>query len=112
MARDQVRILAKIVVINLVLWTFVFASVVFLWYLAQTSVHPHTNAHGLIPLVVGLGLSVGLLSTILVTPFWMIFKKAGFHPAFSLLMMVPVANFILLYVVAFSEWKSAPAQKS
>jgi hypothetical protein len=107
-----VRILAKIVVINLLLWTFVFASVVFLWYLAQTSVHPHTNANGLIPIVVGFGLSVGLLSTILVTPFWMIFRKAGFHPAFSLLMMVPVANFTVLYVVAFSEWKSAPAQKS
>jgi len=110
-AADEVRTLAKIIVINLLLWTFVFASVVFLWYLAEVSVHPHANAHGLIPLVVGLGLSVGLISTILVTPFWMIFKKAGFHPGLSLLIMVPVANFVLLYVVAFSEWKTPSPQK-
>jgi hypothetical protein len=42
----------------------------------------------------------------------MIFKKAGFQPILSVLMMVPLVNFVLLYVVAFSEWKSVTAQKS
>lgn len=45
---------------------------------------------------------------IVLIPFWMIYKKAGFSPWLSLLMIVPLANIIMLYVVAFSEWKVAP----
>ena len=41
---------------------------------------------------------------IVVLPFWQIFKKAGFSPALSLLMLVPVVSLIVLFVVAFSEW--------
>lgn len=48
-------------------------------------------------------LIVGLL------PYWFIFKKAGFAPLLSLLMMVPLANIIVLYVVAFSQWNVVPA---
>jgi hypothetical protein len=39
-------------------------------------------------------------------PYWQIFKKAGFAPALSLLMWVPLVNLILLYYVAFSDWKN------
>jgi hypothetical protein len=49
---------------------------------------------------------------LLLPPFWVIFKKAGFQPILSVLMMVPLVNLILLYFVAFSEWKSGPAQES
>ena len=52
------------------------------------------------------------ITVIVLPPFWVIFKKAGFQPILSVLMMVPVVNLVLLYVVAFSEWKSAAAQKS
>ncbi|MFZ0662462.1 MAG: hypothetical protein WAM66_07215 [Acidobacteriaceae bacterium] len=45
---------------------------------------------------------------IVVIPYWFIWKKAGFSPWFSLLMFVPVVNFIMLYVLAFSEWKVVP----
>ena len=45
---------------------------------------------------------------IVLIPFWTIYKKAGFSPWLSLLMIVPLANIIMLYVVAFSEWKVAP----
>ena len=38
-----------------------------------------------------------------VIPFWPIFRKAGFSGALSLLMVVPVVNLILLYVVGFSR---------
>ena len=41
---------------------------------------------------------------IAVLPFWQIFKKAGFSPALSLLMLVPFVSVIVLFVVAFSDW--------
>ena len=40
--------------------------------------------------------------------FWKICSKAGFHGALGLLMLVPVANFILPLYLAFAEW---PAMK-
>lgn len=45
---------------------------------------------------------------IVVIPYWRIFKKAGFSPFLSLLILVPVANLVILYFVAFSDWKPAP----
>ena len=39
-------------------------------------------------------------------PYWRIFKRAGFSPVLSLLMIVPIANIIMLYYLAFSEWPS------
>jgi hypothetical protein len=45
---------------------------------------------------------------IVIIPFWQIYKKAGFPPAIAFLMIVPLANIITLYVVAFSQWKTAP----
>lgn len=50
-----------------------------------------------------------LFSTILgailtVIPFWKICSKAGFPGALSLLMLVPVANLILPFYIAFAKW--------
>lgn len=45
-------------------------------------------------------------TAVIVPPFWMIFKKAGFQPILSLLMLVPIVNLAMLYVVAFSKWQS------
>jgi hypothetical protein len=39
-----------------------------------------------------------------VLPFWMICKKAGFPGALSLLMLVPVANLVLPFYLAFADW--------
>lgn len=39
-----------------------------------------------------------------VLPFWVIFEKAGFPGALSLLMMVPGINVIMLFVLAFARW--------
>jgi ATP-dependent Zn protease len=67
------------------------------------------------PALVAIGIAscAALLLAVIVTlPFWVIFKKAGFPPALSILMLVPLVNLIALYLVAFSEWKSSPAQKS
>ena len=45
---------------------------------------------------------------ILILPFWFICKKAGFSPWLSLLNIVPLGNLILIYVLAFSDWKVMP----
>jgi ABC-type transport system involved in cytochrome c biogenesis permease subunit len=44
-----------------------------------------------------------------IVPFWFILKKAGFSPWLSLLNLVPLGALILLYVLAFAEWKVIPA---
>ena len=46
---------------------------------------------------------------IFIVPFWFICKKAGFSPWLSLLNLIPLGNLILLYILAFAEWKTAPA---
>lgn len=52
---------------------------------------------------------VGLFCIIaLLIPYWMIWKKAGFSPWLSILMIVPLVNFVMLYVLAFADWKVAP----
>lgn len=56
--------------------------------------------------------SITLMFLVFLPPFRVIFKKAGFQPVLSILMLVPLVNLLLLYVVAFSEWKSGPAQNS
>jgi hypothetical protein len=47
-----------------------------------------------------------LLWLLLIVPFWRIFGKAGFNPALSLLTVVPIANLVVIYYVAFSKWPS------
>jgi hypothetical protein len=36
--------------------------------------------------------------------YWKIFSKAGYSGALSLLMFVPIANIVMLCILAFSEW--------
>ena len=43
---------------------------------------------------------------IVVLPFWKIFSKAGFPPALSLLMLVPLINVLMLFYLGFAEWPS------
>ena len=54
------------------------------------------------------GLMFFVILPIVVIPYWQIFKKAGFAPALSLLVLIPLVNLIVLYVVAFSDWKVGP----
>lgn len=54
-------------------------------------------------LAIVLGIAV-LVSVSIVVPYWKIFKKAGFAPELSLLMIVPLANVIIPFFLAFSEW--------
>lgn len=46
---------------------------------------------------------------IILVPFWFICKKAGLSPWLTLINLLPFGTLILLYVLAFSEWKVVPA---
>lgn len=60
------------------------------------------TAPHLIFLALLFGGSPFMFGVLLVPPFWKIFEREGFAPALSLLMLIPVVNLVLLYVVAFS----------
>jgi hypothetical protein len=71
-------------------------------------VHDHTangavlaalSAYFLFIAIVGLA-----LIALHVIVYWRIASKAGYNGALSLLMFVPLANFIVLIIFAFSEW--------
>jgi hypothetical protein len=47
---------------------------------------------------------------VVLVPFWQIWKKAGFSPLLSILMMIPVVGIVMLYVLAFTQWKVMPVQ--
>lgn len=76
----------------------------------MNSNNPFSDPHFmyLVPFM-GLAMIVGVL--VYVVPFWFIFKKAGFSPWLVLLFFVPLANLIVLYIVAFSPWKVVPVSQ-
>ena len=39
-----------------------------------------------------------------IVAYWRIATKAGYHGIFSLLMLVPIANIVLMLYFAFTEW--------
>lgn len=56
--------------------------------------------------MIGIFVVIGL--AIVILPCWFICKKAGFSPWLALLNMVPAGNLILLYILAFADWKVVP----
>ena len=56
----------------------------------------------------GLGIAeiivILFIGVIFILPFWKIFTKAGFPGWLSLLLMLPIANIIILFYIAFAEW--------
>ena len=47
-----------------------------------------------------------IFAGLIILPFWFIFSKAGYSKWLSLLMVVPIVNIVMLYVLAFSTWPS------
>lgn len=45
-----------------------------------------------------------VIAALAVIPFWRILGKAGFHPALSLIVLVPVGVVVLVLVLAFVPW--------
>ena len=60
----------------------------------------------IIRLVAGF-LAIFVFLPVLLVPYWKIFSKAGFSGWLALLMIFPLVNLIVLYIVAFSEWKTS-----
>ena len=53
-------------------------------------------------------LSALVVALIVIIPYWKIFGKAGFPRVLGILMIIPLVNLILLYVLAFSQWRVPP----
>jgi hypothetical protein len=51
---------------------------------------------GLIPILIILALAV--------IPYWKLWARTGHSGAWALLMLVPIANLISLWVLAFKKW--------
>lgn len=45
-----------------------------------------------------------LFLPLFILPFWRIFSKAGFPGWLGIGMLIPLANILLLYYLAFAEW--------
>lgn len=64
---------------------------------------------GIIAAVVGFYLIFFvIIMAIIIVPFWFILKKAGFSSWLSFINIVPFGTLILLYILAFAEWKVIP----
>lgn len=77
--------------------------------LNQSTMDPNQAAHLLAFMGPVFLVFIAVAWAIVIVPMWQIFKKAGFTPALSLLMIIPLVNLIMLYVLAFSRWKVVPA---
>jgi hypothetical protein len=54
-----------------------------------------------------------LVVVLVLVPCWFILKKAGFSPWLALLCLLPsLGTLVLLYVLAFAEWKVVPAPRA
>jgi hypothetical protein len=49
-------------------------------------------------------LLIAVLGFVVFLPYWQIFKKAGFSPWLSLLIVIPLVNLCALYYLAFTRW--------
>jgi ABC-type transport system involved in cytochrome c biogenesis permease subunit len=68
------------------------------------------HASGILAAIIGFYLVFFIVAIVaIIIPFWFILKKAGFSPWLSLINIVPFGTLILLYVIAFAEWKVIPA---
>lgn len=50
-----------------------------------------------------------VVAAVIVTPVWRICRRAGYPGWLGILILIPLANLILLYFIAFAEW---PADKN
>jgi hypothetical protein len=52
-----------------------------------------------------------IATIVFMVPFWKIFQKAGFPAPLSLVMLIPIVNFIALYFIAFANWPAQGARQ-
>ncbi|HTB97282.1 MAG TPA: hypothetical protein VK716_09765 [Terracidiphilus sp.] len=77
--------------------------------LQQNQLDPEQVQHMAMAILAILPVIILIVLAILIVPFWFICKKAGFSPWLSLLCLIPtIGMLILLYVLAFADWKVVP----
>ncbi|MGB6975547.1 MAG: hypothetical protein WBD67_12770 [Terracidiphilus sp.] len=77
-------------------------------YLLQSQPNPEAIQRFMMVAAPLIALFALVALAIVIVPFWFICKKAGFSPWLSLLNIVPLGNLVLIYVLAFAEWKVVP----
>jgi len=71
---------------------------------------PEIARHIVLVMLIIIPIIYALVVAIVMVPCWFILKKAGFTPWLSLLCIVPsLGTLVLLYLLAFGEWKVVPA---
>ncbi len=81
--------------------------------LAQTQPDPEVIRRILMTMIPVMMFFFLIAIIIVMIPCWMILKKAGFSPWLALLCILPsLGTLVLLYVLAFADWKVAPAAQN
>ncbi len=78
-------------------------------FLLQNQPDPAVIEHAAMAMLAIIPIIIVVALAIVLPPYWMIFKKAGFSPWLSLLIFLPLINIITLWVIALSTWKVVPA---
>ncbi len=64
----------------------------------------HVAALPIVVALLSVLIIIPLTLVLVILPFWLICKKAGFHGALSLLVLVPIGNVMLRFMLAFMDW--------
>ena len=68
----------------------------------------YDNSSQLAAALTGFGLFIGIISIVTIILaiiiWWRIFSKAGYNGALGILMLVPIANLVMILILAFAEW--------
>ena|ERR1700757_1315672 len=74
---------------------------------------PEMIQHIMVAMMAIIPIIMVITIAIFMVPCWFICKKAGFSPWLSLLCIIPsLGTLVLLYVLAFAEWKTAPSPQA
>jgi hypothetical protein len=49
------------------------------------------------------------LDLVWVIPLWVLLKRVGYNPVWALLALIPPFMLVLVWVLAFAPWRTAPA---
>jgi hypothetical protein len=82
-------------------------------FLLQRQVDPETARRVALIFLTMVPILILVAIAIVMIPCWFILKKAGFSPWLALLCIIPsLGTLVLLYVLAFAEWKVVPAPQA
>ena len=75
--------------------------------------NPEMIQHMIVAMMAIIPILIVIAIAVVMVPCWFILKKAGFSPWLALLCVVPsLGTLVLLYILAFAEWKVVPAPQA